>query len=57
MYILLFSCKHVQKRFQRHSYDMTNFIYEDRRNNNDDVGNKMVDTFCCYADNNEENVN
>ena len=39
------------------SYDRTNFIYEDRRNNIDDVGNKIIETFCCYADNNEENVN
>ena len=40
-----------------HSYDYTNFIYKDRRNNNYDVRNKSVVTFCCNADNNEENVN
>ena len=40
-----------------HSYDQTNFIYKDRRNNNDDVCNKIVVTFCCYPDNNKENVN
>ena len=31
----------------------TNFIYEDRKNNNDDVGNKS----CCFADNNEKIFN